>query len=107
MLVNCKKDAPSFESFSIEPSTLCVNDDETQQFDVIVHPGKAKKGEFFSSLVWKSDDENIASVDENCLVTGNMRGNTRITASTPDGSLMASCDVVVKLVLTDEKDITK
>lgn len=54
MLVNCKEDAPSFESFSIEPSILYVNDEGTQQLDVIVHPGKAKKGEFFSSLVWKS-----------------------------------------------------
>lgn len=107
LLVNCKKDAPSVESFSIEPSTLYINDEGTQQLDVVVLPETAKKGKFFSSLVWKSDDENIASVDENGLVTGNMRGNTRITASTPDGSLMASCDVVVQLVLTDEKDITK
>ena len=107
LLVNCKKDAPSVESFSIEPSILYLNDGDTQQLDVVVLPGKAKKGEFFSSLVWKSDDENIASVDENGLVTGNMRGNTRITASTPDGLLMASCDVVVQIVLTDDKDITK
>lgn len=27
LLVNCKKDAPSVESFSIEPSTLYVNDE--------------------------------------------------------------------------------
>lgn len=59
-----------------------------------------------SSLVWVSDDENIASVDENGLVTAKMRGNTRITASTSDGTLSASCDVNVQLVLTDDKDIT-
>lgn len=35
-----------------------------------------------------------------------MRGNTRITASTSDGTLSASCDVNVQLVLTDDKDIT-
>lgn len=50
MLVNCKKDAPSVESFSIEPSTLCVNDDETQQLDVIVHPGKPRKVSSFLHL---------------------------------------------------------
>ena len=59
-----------------------------------------------SSLVWVSDDENIASVDANGLVTAKMRGNTRITASTSDGTLSASCDVNVQLVLTDDKDIT-
>ena len=43
MLVNCKEDAPSFESFSIEPSILYVNDEGTQQLDVVVLPETAKK----------------------------------------------------------------
>ena len=107
LLVNCKKDkGVQVESFSIDPVTVYLNDGDTHQLDVIVQPGKAKKGEFMSSLVWVSDDENIASVDENGLVTAKMRGNTRITASTSDGSLSASCDVNVQLVLTDDKDIT-
>lgn len=107
LLVNCKKDkGVQVESFSIDPVTVYLNDGDTHQLDVIVQPGKAKKGEFMSSLVWVSDDENFASVDENGLVTAKMRGNTRITASTSDGSLSASCDVNVQLVLTDDKDIT-
>ncbi len=107
LFVNCKKDkGVTVESFSIDPVTVYLNDGDTHQLDVIVQPGKAKKGEFMSSLVWVSDDENIASVDENGLVTAKMRGNTRITASTSDGTLSASCDVNVQLVLTDDKDIT-
>lgn len=107
LFVNCKKDkGVPVESFSIDPVTVYLNDGDTHQLDVIVQPGKAKKGEFMSSLVWVSDDENIASVDENGLVTAKMRGNTRITASTSDGTLSASCDVNVQLVLTDDKDIT-
>lgn len=107
LFVNCKKDkGVQVESFSIEPVTVYLNDGDTHQLDVIVQPKKAKKGEFMSSLVWVSDDENIASVDENGLVTAKMRGNTRITASTSDGTLSASCDVNVQLVLTDDKDIT-
>jgi len=52
MLVNCKKDAPSFESFSIEPSILYVNDEGTQQLDVVVLPETAKKRKvlFFTRL---------------------------------------------------------
>lgn len=42
-LANCKEDAPSFESFSIEPSILYVNDEGTQQLDVVVLPETAKK----------------------------------------------------------------
>ena len=107
LFVNCKKDkGVQVESFSIEPVTVCLNDGDTHQLDVIVQPKKAKKGEFMSSLVWVSDDENIASVDDNGLVTAKMRGNTRITASTSDGTLSASCDVNVQLVLTDDKDIS-
>ena len=107
LFVNCKKDkGVPVESFSIDPVTVYLNDGETHQLDVIVQPKKAKKGEFMSSLVWVSDDENIASVDENGLVTAKMRGNTRITASTSDGTMSASCDVNVQLVLTDDKDIT-
>lgn len=107
LFVNCKKDkGVPVESFSIDPVTVYLNDGDTHQLDVIVQPGKAKKGEFMSSLVWVSDDENIASVDANGLVTAKMRGNTRITASTSDGTLSASCDVNVQLVLTDDKDIT-
>ena len=107
LFVNCKKDkGVPVESFSIDPVTVYLNDGDTHQLDVIVQPGKAKKGEFMSSLVWVSDDENIASVDENGLVTAKMRGNTRITASTSDGTLSASCDVNVQLDLTDDKDIT-
>ena len=107
LFVNCKKDkGVQVESFSIDPVTVYLNDGDTHQLDVIVQPKKAKKGEFMSSLVWVSDDENIASVDENGLVTAKMRGNTRITASTSDGTLSASCDVNVQLVLTDDKDIS-
>ena len=107
LFVNCKKDkGVPVESFSIDPVTVYLNDGDTHQLDVIVQPKKAKKGEFMSSLVWVSDDENIASVDENGLVTAKMRGNTRITASTSDGTLSASCDVNVQLVLTDDKDIS-
>lgn len=107
LFVNCKKDkGVPVESFSIDPVTVYLNDGDTHQLDVIVQPEKAKKGEFMSSLVWVSDDENIASVDENGLVTAKMRGNTRITASTSDGTMSASCDVNVQLVLTDDKDIT-
>lgn len=107
LFVNCKKDkGVQVESFSIDPVAVYLNDGDTHQLDVIVQPKKAKKGEFMSSLVWVSDDENIASVDENGLVTAKMRGNTRITASTSDGTLSASCDVNVQLVLTDDKDIS-
>lgn len=59
MLVNCKKDAPSFESFSIEPSILYVNDEGTQQLDVVVLPETAKKESSFLHSFGNLDDINL------------------------------------------------
>ena len=46
-------------------------------------------------IVWKSDDNTIASVDENGVVTANKIGETVITASTPDGTISATTYVKV------------
>ena len=44
---------------------------------------------------WKSDDDAIASVDKNGVVTGVGEGWTTITVTTDDGGYEASCGVVV------------
>ena len=60
LFVNCKNDmGVPFESFSIDPVTVYLNDGDINQLDVIVEPGKAKKGEYMSSLVLVSDDDTI------------------------------------------------
>ena len=46
-------------------------------------------------IVWKSDDNTIASVDENGVVTANKIGETVITASIPDGTVSATTYVKV------------
>lgn len=55
-----------------------------------------------SDLVWKSDNENIASVTDG-IVTAKGKGKTTITVSTSDGKQTAKCEVNVN---TSDNTIT-
>lgn len=114
-LVNCKKeekDEPTppppvkVETISVNPDKIEINDGDTRNLSVTVAPANAENiNEIVSSIVWSSADKEIASVDGTGLMTAHMRGETTISAATPDGRLKAVCNVTVKLNLTDDKDI--
>lgn len=52
-------------------------------------------------LVWTSDDETVATVDENGLVTAVGAGETTIRVSARDGELSGSCVVTVVVTARD------
>lgn len=105
LLVNCKKEKAeevAIVSLTIEPTSFLLNAGETKQLSVTALPENAtKKEKILSTLVWQSDNEEIASVDQNGLVTAKKYGSARISASIPDGFVTGSCDVTV------DQDITK
>lgn len=47
------------------------------------------------SVTWSSSDNNIATVDENGLVTAVAEGKATITVTTKDGNKTATCEVTV------------
>lgn len=108
LLVNCKKEKAeevAIVSITIEPTSFVINAGETKQLTVTALPENATKKEIIlSTLVWHSDNEEVASVDENGMVTAKKYGTTTISASIPDGFVTGSCEVTVNQDITDKFD---
>ena len=77
------------ESVSIDNDYLTVEVGENLQLTATVIPEDAK----YNGIVWSSDNESVATVDENGLVAGIATGTAVITATA--GSKSASCSVTV------------
>ena len=99
------------------------------EFDVYEHTtgvklsaesARIKKGDKFSltavilpegkndgMLRWSSDNEDIASVDENGVILGKAKGEAVITVTTIDGGYIATCKVQVYQPVTELRMDTK
>lgn len=108
LLVNCKKEKAeevAIVSITIEPTSFVINAGETKQLSVTALPENAtNKEKILSSLVWHSDNEEVASVDENGMVTTKKFGSATISASIPDGFVTGSCNITVNQDITDKFD---
>lgn len=58
-------------------------------------------------LRWSSDNEDIASVDENGVILGKAKGEAVITVTTVDGGYIATCNVQVYQPVTELRMDTK
>lgn len=92
----CKKspsvvDIPA-TAFSLSATSLELKIDETNQLDVLFFPEDANK---LPTLVWESDNDKVATVSQEGLVTAVGVGTAVVTARTNDGSLSETCAVKV------------
>lgn len=79
-------------AIQLSTNNLVVFKGESSQLDVQVIPvSDAIKQE----VIWSVEDPSIATVDENGLVTGVNFGTTKVTATTLDHKLTASCVIRV------------
>ncbi len=76
---------------SLTPETVTLNTNETQQLTATVYPDNASN----QNVNWQSDNTDIATVDDNGLVTAVGVGTVDITVTTEDGGEMATCEVTV------------
>ena len=92
----CKK-SPSVvdvpvTAFSLSATSLELKIDETNQLDVLFFPEDANK---LPTLVWESDNDKVATVSQEGLVTAVGVGTAVVTARINDGSLSETCAVKV------------
>ena len=90
----CKKAPPvvNVTAFSLSATSLELKIDETNQLDVLFFPENANN---YPKLIWESDDDKVATVSEEGLVTAVGIGKAVVTARTNDGSLSETCAVKV------------
>lgn len=82
---------------TMSQSRLSMNSGTTQQLTVTTTPADA----FNATLTWTSSDENVATVDQNGLVTAVAGGTATVTATTIDGGYKtAQCTVTVTQMVT-------
>lgn len=82
----------------LDPTSLTLEPDDTQTINVTILPEDAIN----KNVVWTSDDESVAKVDGNGLVTAINPGIAIITATSEDGGKTATSTVIVKAVFKDD-----
>lgn len=80
------------ESMKMKTKKAELNVGETAELEVQISPKKATE----QSVRWHSENEEIATVDENGVVTAVAPGNVIIFAVSNDGDFKSTCEVTVK-----------
>jgi len=79
-------------SISLNNSNVSLNAEETFTLTANVYPSNATN----KAVSWSSSDENIATVDQNGVITAISKGTATITATAQDGNgAKGSCTVTV------------
>ncbi|MCI7011203.1 MAG: Ig-like domain-containing protein [Prevotella sp.] len=83
-------EANSPTSVSISPSNVSVDIEQSTYVNAEMTPSNA-----VSKLIWWSDDENIATVDNTGKITGISEGRTKVWVRAEEGGFEAYCTVDV------------
>lgn len=83
------KDVP-VDGITLDRAKLFLVNNLTKSLKATVIPYGADE-----SLIWRSSNPSVATVDQLGNVTGISEGNATITASTKDGRITTSCQVIV------------
>ena len=91
------------ESIEVAPGTLTLGPGELGYLTVIFFPGNASD----KSLMWGSDNENVATVDENGILTAVTEGTATISVISQDGGFTTNVRVTVTSSVTGITDGAK
>lgn len=76
---------------SLDEASMTLTVGATEQLTATVEPADATD----TSVTWSSDNEGVATVDADGLVTGAAEGTATVTVTTTDGGFTAACAVTV------------
>ena len=91
----------------VKEDTLEIGSGKSERIKAIIEPSNATN----TGLIWKSEDESIATVSSTGLVTGVKKGSTTIVVTTKDGGYEKKINVSVdevslkKISIQDELNI--
>jgi len=88
IMISCKTEVTSV---TLNKTELTLEVGETETLIATVLPKDADN----KAVTWKSSDNEIATIDNNGLVTAKEAGSTLITTITKDGEKTATCTVTV------------
>ena len=104
-VVTVKKAFIPAESVSISNTQLSMEAGDTKNLTAQVNSGAT-----YTGIIWVSDNEDVATVNESGEVSAISAGEATITAISQDGAARAKCTVTVTydtFILTDGDDYTK
>ena len=79
----------------LDKTSYTFNDTKNMQLKATILPTQASN----TKINWTSDDENIATVNENGVVTPKKKGTCHIIATTADSAaIKANCEIIVEVV---------
>jgi uncharacterized protein YjdB len=88
-------------SVAVDPETVTLDVGDTAQLAATINPVDAD----YPDAIWTSNNESVATVDSNGLVTAVGPGSAQIRATTQDTSLWDYCEVTVNEVPVPMTDI--
>lgn len=83
---------------SLSNTNVSIEVNDIVELEAIILPENATN----KTVLWSSQDNSIAKIDQNGVITGIKAGNTTVTASTEDGNFSASCEIEVKNISIKE-----
>lgn len=86
----------------VNPQSTTIKQNVPVSLSVTFTPDEASD----KRITWHSSNDNIASIDENGIVTGHSEGNVTVTATTTDGSNLTSSCIISVLPPINVNDIT-
>ncbi|MTK13190.1 MAG: DUF4430 domain-containing protein [Clostridiaceae bacterium] len=80
------------ESITLDKLEAKISEEETLQLNATITPDNAAN----KNMTWKSDNQEVAKVDNTGRITALKEGTAKITVTSEDGGKTASCNITVE-----------